>query len=296
VAANANTTSRLSSLSGTRYQVWNIAIKEFKAHPVAGTGAGTFEFTWNERGTTNEFTRDAHNIWLQNMSELGVPGLLLIVAVAVAAVGLGLAVRVRARRATSAGVAAAFLALMLVYLLNATVDWMWESTAVTVLALAGIGILGVRLSEGPIRLRLPARATLVALAAGAAIVQLPGILSTSDIRRSQSAERAGNASAALALARDAVSAEPWSASAHEQQALVLEAEGRLSQAKHEESTAVSHEPTNYAHYLTLSRIETELGQLAAAVRNSDRARQLRPHAEVFALAPYFSGAPSQPAP
>jgi hypothetical protein len=290
-ALSANPTSRLNSLSGSRYQVWKAAFKEFKAHPIDGTGAGTFEFTWNQRGTTGEFVRDTHNIWLQNMSELGLPGLLLIVAIAAAALWLGIAVRVRARRSVSAGAAGAFVAVMLVYLLHASVDWMWESTAVTVFALAGVAIVGARLSGRPLRLAVAVRALLVALSAGAAIVQLPGILSTQDIRRSQSAIRSGDVGGALVLARDAVSAEPWSASAHEQEALVLEAQGELSQAKTQESLAVSHEPTNYTHYLIRSRIETELGTLRVAVRDYQRARQLRPRAEVFVLAPYFAGAP-----
>ena len=92
--------------------------------------------------------RDAHNIWLENMSELGMPGLLLIIAVAGTALGVAVAVRVQVRRTASAGVAAAFLAVLLVYLLHATVDWMWESTAVTILALAGVAVLGARLATG----------------------------------------------------------------------------------------------------------------------------------------------------
>jgi tetratricopeptide (TPR) repeat protein len=135
------------------------------------------------------------------------------------------------------------------------------------------------------RLLPPTRAALVAVAAGALIIQLPGILSTSDIRRSQAAERAGHAGAALALARDAVSAEPWSASAHEQQALVLEAGGQLEEAGRQESLAASREPANYAHYLIRARIETELGELGAALRDYQHARRLRPHAAVFALGP-----------
>jgi tetratricopeptide (TPR) repeat protein len=164
---------------------------------------------------------------------------------------------------------------------------MWESTAVTVLALGGVAVVGVRLSRGRPRLGIAARAVLVAGAAAAAIVQLPGMFSTTDLRNSQATERAGNSQVALAQARDAVSAEPWSASAYEQEALVLEAGGRLHKAKHQESLAISYEPTNYAHWLVRSRIETELGQLNAAVGDYGRAVQLRPHALVFALGPYF---------
>jgi O-antigen ligase len=283
----ADATGRLTTLASNRYVVWKSAIKGFDAHPAGGTGAGTFEFWWNEHGTNGEFIRDAHNIWLENMVELGLPGLLLIVAVAAAAIGGAVVVRARARRSATAGAAAAFAAALVVYLLHASVDWMWESTAVTVLALGGVGVLSGRRSGSRPRLNVPLRALLVTGAAAAALLQLPGLISTLNTRSSQAAERAGNVALALSRARNAVSAEPWSASAHEQEALVLESEGSLSQAKHAETLAISDEPTNYAHWMIRSRIETQLDQLAAAVHDYGRAVQLRPHALVFALAPYF---------
>jgi len=287
----ADPTARLASLSGTRYPVWKSALKAFDAHPVTGLGAGTFVFWWNQHGTTSESLRDVHNIWLQNLAELGVPGLLLIVAVAATSVGLALAVRRRVRRTTSAGAAAALTAALLVYLLQATVDWMWESTAVTVLALSGVAILGARLGEGRPTLGLSVRAPLALLAALASIAQLPGLLSNTDIRHSQAASRAGNAALALAWAQDAVRAEPWSASAYEQRGLVLESTGALAQAAADLRRAIVDEPLNYTHWLVLARIETESGRIATAQRDYDRARQLAPHAEVFTLAPYFKGAP-----
>jgi hypothetical protein len=279
--ASSSPTARLATLSSNRYIVWKSAIKAFDSHPLDGTGAGTFEFWWDSHGSNNEFIRDTHNIWIENMAELGLPGLLLIVAVAAAGLAVAITVRVRARRRATVGAAAAALAAFLVYLLNASVDWMWESTAVTVLALVGIGALSLRLSGGPIRLNLRSRAVLVAVAAVAGVLQLPGVLSTLNLRSSQAAERAGSTSLALARARDAVSAEPWSASAHEQEALVLESDRALNQAKHQQSLSISDEPTNYTHWLIRSRIETELGQLGSAVRDYSRAYTLRPHAIVF---------------
>jgi hypothetical protein len=287
IGSTTDPTARLSGLAGNRYVVWKSAIKAFDTYPAGGTGAGTFEFWWNQHGTNIEFIRDTHNIWLENLAELGVPGLLLIVAAAAAAVGVAVTVRVRARRAATAGAAAAFLAVAIVYLLHASVDWMWESTAVTVLALAGVAVVGVRLSSRRVRLGLPLRAVLVTGAAVAAVVQFPGLISTLNIRSSQAAERAGNGGLALARARNAVSAQPWSASAHEQEALVLEAGRELGTAEHEETLAISDEPDNYAHWLIRSRIETELGELHAAARDYSRARQLRPQSLVFAYAAYF---------
>ena len=282
-------TTRLSNLSSSRYPLWKSAVEDFKGHAGAGTGAGTFQFWWNAHATNAEFVRDVHNIWLQNMAELGAPGLLLIVAVSIGGLGLALSVRRRAHRSQSAGAAAAFGAAFAVYLLHASVDWMWESTALTVLALGGIAILGARLAGVKLRLRAPVRVLLALIAALAGIVQLPGLLSTTEIRRSQAAERADNASLALAWAKDAVSAEPWSASAYEQRGLVLESAGRLEQAAADLNRAISHEPTNYRHWLVLARVETERGRVAFAVRDYDRSHQLRPLASVFALAPYLKG-------
>jgi tetratricopeptide (TPR) repeat protein len=113
------------------------------------------------------------------------------------------------------------------------------------------------------------------------------LLSTAEIRRSQAAERQGNPALALAWANDAVSAEPWSASAYEQRGLVLEAAGRLQQAAQDLRRAISHERTNFTHWLVLARIETEQGRLTSAVQDYQQAHSLRPLAAVFVYAPYF---------
>jgi tetratricopeptide (TPR) repeat protein len=272
---------RLLSLSGTRYQLWKSALKAFQAHPLDGTGAGTFEFWWNEHGTTPEFTIDAHSLWFQNIAELGLPGVLVIAAVVLAALWLAIAVRRRAQRRVSAGAATGSLAVLMVYLLHASVDWMWQSTAVTVLPFAMVAASGARLGERVKTVRWPVRTALAGLAVCAVLVQIPGLLSTLELRRSQSEERAGRTSQALAWANDAVSAEPWSASAYEQRALVLEAAGDYARAARDEQRAIDHEPTNYVHWLVLSRIETERRQFAAALRDYDQAHRLRPLATVF---------------
>ena len=280
--------ARLLNLSGSRYYVWKSAVTAFVRDPATGTGAGTFAFWWNRNAADLEYLHDTHNIWLQNMAELGAPGLLLILGAAGTALAVAVVVRMRARRRASAGAATALLAAFVVYLLAASVDWMWESTAVTVLALAGIAALGARISRplGPLRRRV--RGPMVMLALLAAALQVPGLLSAVELRRSQAAERGKNANLALSWANDAVDVEPWSASAYEQRGLVLEAAGRLNAAAADLRRAISHERTNFTHWLLLARIETERGRLTAATRDYRQAYALRPVAAVFTLAPYFS--------
>lgn len=287
--AGANPTGRLTNLSGTRYPLWKVMFKAFEEHPVEGLGAGTTEFWWNEHATNAEFVRNTHSIWLENLAELGVPGLLLIVIVAATALGVGIAARRRVKRSASIGAASAFVAALIVYLLQASVDWMWQSTALTVLALAGTAVLGVRLGAGRPRLRAPLRAVLVLAALAAGGAQLPGLLGTSALRRSQSAERLGQTGVARGWAQAAIDAQPWSASAYDQLGLVLESTGRLRPAAAALQRAIAREPQNYVHWLVLARIETERGQLRAAVADYERARQLRRQAPVFRAAAAAAG-------
>ena len=283
-----NPSARLAQLGGGRYFYWSAAAHAFEAKPFAGTGAGTFEFSWDQHGATGDFIRNAHSFELENLAELGIPGLLLIVVVMAVAAWLLARARCRVRRAASAGASAALLAAFLVYVLQASVDWMWQSTAVTVLALAGAAVAAARLSRGPARLRWYARVGVAVAAVGAAAVQVPGLVSTRAIRRSQSAERAGNGALAYTLANAAVSAEPWAASPYEQRGLVLESAGRLAPAGADLQRAIAREPENFAHWLVLARIQTERGAIAAAAHDYLRARRLRPRAQVFYYAPYFS--------
>jgi hypothetical protein len=287
VTQTADPATRLMNLGGSRYPVWKVAYHAFAHDPLTGTGAGTFAFWWNRHATDYEFLHDAHNIWLQNMAELGAPGLLAIVALALGAIAVAILARRRARRAISIGPSVGFLAAFIVFLLSATFDWMWESTAVTALAICGVTAIGGRLSVRTGRLRLPLRAVLVVVALAATAIQIPSLLSTLDIRRSQAAAKSGNLSLALAWANDAVSAEPWAASPYEQRGLVYEVADRLPQAADDLNRAISHETTNYVHWLILSRIQTERDKPVAALADYRRARSLRPYAQVLQYAPYF---------
>ena len=106
---------------GDRADYWHVARSVVSAHPLAGTGAGTFVAEYARTPPAH----DAHSFYLQAFAELGVVGLLL--AVALVAVPLGLAVW-RGLAAPAAGLA--------VFALHAGIDWDWQLPAVTIAALA----------------------------------------------------------------------------------------------------------------------------------------------------------------
>jgi tetratricopeptide (TPR) repeat protein len=268
--------ARLTNLSGTRYFEWRSALQAFETEPVRGIGAGTFEYWWN-RDDGREFVRDAHSLYFESLAELGVPGLLLVVCF----FG-GLLVVAFTARATEAAVVAPTAALA-VFLFHAGIDWMWESTAVTVLAvLCGAVAAGVLASPCD----RPWRATRIAvpvIAVVAILVQLPGLVSISAVRDSQAAARRGDTAEAFSRADEAVEAEPWSATPYVQRALLAESAGRLRAAAADLERATRREPTNWRPWLLLARVEAERGRVQAALRDFRKARSLRPRSAFFAL-------------
>ena len=71
--------ARLTSASGNgRWQYWSSAVDAFETAPSTGIGPGTFQFWWNENRRDFGVVRDAHSLFVENLAELGIVGLLLI--------------------------------------------------------------------------------------------------------------------------------------------------------------------------------------------------------------------------
>src|ERR687887_414150 len=133
-----------------RPHYWHVAWREVTLNPVLGSGAGTFERYWLLYRPVGSFARDAHNLYLETLAELGPIGLTLLLA----ALGLPLLVLRGRRDPMLATAAAGYVA----YLVHAAVDWDWELPAVTLCGLVcGCSLLvATRTSDAP-EVRLPER-------------------------------------------------------------------------------------------------------------------------------------------
>jgi hypothetical protein len=103
---------------------------EVTAHPVLGTGAGTFGLYWARSGKQAVLggALDAHSLYLETLAELGPVGLLLVGAMLLAPLHGSL----RRRRAPYVpGAIGAYAA----FLVHAGLDWDWEMPAVVVAGL-----------------------------------------------------------------------------------------------------------------------------------------------------------------
>lgn len=269
--------SRLTTLHSGRYEIYRSAAASLRDRPLKGSGAGTFEFTWNRDGRTPEFVRDAHSLYLEPFSELGLPGGLLILLFA-AAIVAGVIAAARAVRGDprASGAIAGCAGGCAAYLVAAGVDWMWEVTAVTAffLLLAGAAGAATLRDAGPPRLQT--RIAIAAAALVAVLVTLPGLRSETALRDSQREVRRGDLVAAARFAREAESSAPWAAGPHVQLALIHERAGLLDDARAELLAARRREPSNWRIPFLLSRVEVARGDVGSALRALRSARTLRP--------------------
>jgi hypothetical protein len=268
--------ARLTTATGTRSDVWESALDAFESKPLGGIGPGTFEFYWSRHSTTGEFLRDAHSLYLEELAELGLPGLLLLLATLGSAVWLALRARLHQRRSSELAAAVAMLSGAIVFLFSAGIDWMWEETAVTSLGVLALGIVIASQSErwAGRSITAGARAALAAVALLAAITQIPGLVSTARVRDSADALAAGRLLDAAGLAQDAIDAEPWSATAHLERAAVATAAGDLNTARSNAEDAIDLEELNWRPRLALVQIELALGSRARAEAAYEALREL----------------------
>jgi O-antigen ligase len=277
---------RFDSASGSgRYQFWQAAVDAGETEPLVGIGPGTYEYFWSREGSLPAFVRDAHSLYLETFAELGVVGLVLVLAVIAipfVAGARGL-FRLEAERRT---LVAGALAACAAFAAAAAIEWAWELTVLPVifLLLTAAVIARPRDDDGEAaepRATVASRVAVPALAvAGIVAIGIP-TTSANALRDSQAEVRAQDLAAALGEARTAEDIEPYAASPSLQQALVLELQGDLDGALAAAREATDREPTNWRTWLVLSRLEAQADNPAGAIEAYREVRSLNPRSELF---------------
>lgn len=196
--------SRFVSFAGNgRIDVWRYAWDEVRAHPLLGTGAGSFERDWQLNPDPPFKVRDAHSLYLETLTELGPVGLILLVFALVLPLGAGVSARRQPLVPFLAGAYGAFL-------VHAGIDWDWELGGVSLIALL-IGVLMLasgRKGERTTRDRVRAPAIVVAMLVGG--VGLVGLLGNTAMSRAQTANTERQYADAQTQAKYARALMPWS--------------------------------------------------------------------------------------
>jgi hypothetical protein len=246
-SADANLNNRLFSFSGSgRAQLWKVAWSDYKRHPWLGSGPGTYEQQWDRYRSLSGNVRDAHNLYLEQLAEVGPFGLALLVI----ALATPLALAVRARGAPLAGAA---LAAYVAFLVHAAVDWDWEVTAVTLGALlCGIALLASRRPERePRAFGPPARLTGLIATSALGALAFVGLVGNLALSSSRHAAGRGDWQKSAAEARRAANWAPWSSDAPDLLGQAQLQRGHTAAASASFRRALSKDPQEWQLWLDL---------------------------------------------
>jgi tetratricopeptide (TPR) repeat protein len=196
---------RLLSLSSNgRSDLWRTAWLQFESRPLVGGGAGSFEQYWRANRPNTLDVRDAHSLYLETLAELGLVGLVLLVAFLAAPL-----LAVRHRHAPFVAVA---LAAYVAFLVHAGLDWDWEMPAVTLAGLTcGVAALAATRGETPrTDIAQPIRWIAIALLAVVAAFAAIALVGNRALDGSASAASGHDWRRAASEARSARTWLPWS--------------------------------------------------------------------------------------
>jgi tetratricopeptide (TPR) repeat protein len=270
---------RLFSASGqARADYWHVAWHDVEEHPLLGSGAGTFELRWDLERPNAFGARDAHNLYLETLAELGPIGLLLLGVLLVTP----LAATMRADLSVAgSGAIAAYAA----YIVHAAIDWDWEIPAVTLAALTCGAALLVASRAGGSRYRLgptlrAAALVVVTIAAAAATV---GYVSAEALKASREALARRDYPTAVRYAKRAARFAPWASDPWLAQGEAELAAGDRQAARASFRRAISKDRQDWLPWFRLASASTgseRARALEQAIRrnpHSPEAAQLLPH-------------------
>lgn len=284
---NQAATVRFIDASGFRYDLWRVAAKEFVAHPLGGVGAGNYDTDYYRLRRNPEYVVQPHSLELQMAAELGIGGLLALLAFCAVVLVSGFA-RTDTLAARDPVVRIAALGVFAAWLIDTSVDWLYDIPGLTGMALIAAALLvlpapgrGARptaeRSAWPRRRRH--QAPLVLALAGVALL-------AASVGRQYVATRYA-ASGQAAIARSPASAigtlrtaerlDPYSLTTLYS---LASAEARLddyAQARADLVAAERREPSNYVPPALLGDLATRRGLFALALREYRRAEQLDPN-------------------
>jgi hypothetical protein len=270
----------LSSLASTsRWNWWQEAWKSWRAHPVLGTGAGTFDLPHRKLRVDGSVATEPHNLPLQFLSETGIFGFILFLGIALAGAG-ALVETLRRLEGEDRLAAAALVVALFAYVVHGVVDFDWDFVAVTAPAAA---VLGVLVAAGrPARVRLlGARRGVLAVAAGAfAAAALYSLVSpwlaSRRVDDAYAALGRNDVGAAVADAKSAHDLNPVSVDALLAWGAAEAARGDTAAAGRLYTRAISIQPDNWRPWYYRARLLQTVSGAKAALFDAQQAAERDP--------------------
>jgi hypothetical protein len=250
-----------------RYDFWRVALMQLADHPLQGAGAGNFADDYARERHRHEQPLYPHSIVLGTFGQTGIVGGSLLLGFLATALLSALTPR------DTVGVAAAASAVA--WLAHASIDWLWEIPAVTVPAMACLGLV-VGSSQGVTLPALRAERGLVAAAAVVAGVSyaLPA-LAAREIERAVRRWDHDPAAALRALDR-ARRLNPLSDRADLVTGALALQRGDRARARRAFQRATGRDDADWYPYAALGVLDLEDQHPQAALAQLERAQRMNP--------------------
>ena len=275
-ASTATGSSRLGSVGGQRSDLWGIAWDQFQEHPLAGAGAGSYEFAYYRDRDTDRNLDDTHSLPLRLLADTGIVGAalffvwLIAAAVAIARVARRVGDDERVWVAGMAAAAATILA-------QCALDWLWLLPGLVGLAFLAAALAAGEGDEEPVPGPRWHPGRLAATAGVAAAIISVSFLFLGDLFvRKARVERVASPQKALSDAETAAFFNPVSVTPLYLQASALETEGARAEAREKLEEASELEPENFVPYGLLGDLKVRSGNYAAARGYYQEALALNP--------------------
>jgi O-antigen ligase len=260
---------------GDRAHYWRVAWRVFEKHPLIGSGAGTFDEQWFRYRDVSRTVHEAHSLYLEALSELGVVGLVMTVLLFAIPV-------VAARRARDPLLTAA-LGAYCGFLVHAGFEWDWEMPITTISGLLLACALVLSAAPGhPIRIGNPIRTVAGLATAALAVFVVITLAGNTYVVAAEHRVAAGDLNGAVARARRARRLLPWASEPWLVLGDVRSRSGDPAGAQVAFRQAISRDPSDWELWLRLAAASSGHARRVALSRANELDPRLR---AVIAKAP-----------
>jgi O-antigen ligase len=240
---------------------WELSWENFKRHPLLGSGAGTYGQVWAKEGNGQFRIVNAHSIYFETMSNLGLPGLIFLL-VGLFSILLGLALRIRGPDRI---IYAALFSATLTWAVHAGYDWDWEMPATTffIFSVGAMAIAAHRGAGATWAPPVPGRIVRLALGIGClALVVTPALVAISQgfLNSAVRGLQAGDCSAASHDALDSINVLSARPEPYQVLGFCDSRAGENELAIQLLQTAVDRDPDEWESYYGLALVQAAAGQ------------------------------------
>ena len=146
--SDAQGVARLASITDQRTELWKIGLQNFSAHPILGTGAGTYYFANLRLQSGIGLARDPHSIWVRFLSDQGIIGFALLLGFLMTLVVGLMAPLWRNRALRRDGLYLSLVLAGAAWITDSSLEWNWALPAVALTFFLITG-LALRLAAAP---------------------------------------------------------------------------------------------------------------------------------------------------